>query len=134
MIIWFLFLWFLSTISLLVMTAVVPGIRVRSAGDLLFASLILGVMNAFIRPLIWFFSWPLTVLTFGLFALFINAAMIQLTSLIVPGFEVDNFASALLATVVILLLVISGFIFIQWFLMDGIIWMHMNEMQSGFNW
>ena len=88
-------------------------------------------MNAFIRPLLWFLTWPLTVITFGLFALLVNAVMIQLTSLIVPGFEVDNFASALLATVIMLLLVISGFIFIQWFLFDGVMWMHMNEMHPG---
>ena len=123
-----LILWGLSTIGLLIITAVVPGIRAHSTGDLFLAALILGLMNAFIRPLLWFLTWPLTVLSFGLFALLINAFIIQLTSIIVPGFEVDNFASALLATVIMILLVISGFIFIQWFLMDGILWMHMNKM------
>ncbi|RKZ98249.1 MAG: phage holin family protein [Gammaproteobacteria bacterium] len=126
-----LILWGLSTIGLFIITAVVPGIRAHSTGDLFLASLILGLMNAFIRPLLWFLTWPLTVITFGLFALLVNAVMIQLTSLIVPGFEVDNFASALLATVIMLLLVISGFIFIQWFLFDGVMWMHMNEMHPG---
>ena len=127
-----LILWLFSTIGLLIITAIVPGIRVRSAGDLFLASLILGLMNAFIRPLLWFLTWPLTVLSFGLFALFVNAFMIQLTSMIVPGFEVDNFASALLATVIMILLVISGFIFIQWFLFDSVFWMQMTDMHPGF--
>ncbi len=127
-----LILWLFSTIGLLIITAIVPGIRVRSAGDLFLASLILGLMNAFIRPLLWFLTWPLTVLSFGLFALFVNAFMIQLTSMIVPGFEVDNFASALLATVIMILLVISGFIFIQWFLFDSVFWLQMNNMHPGF--
>ncbi len=126
-----LVLWLLSTIGLLIITALVPGIRVRSTSDLFLASLILGLMNAFIRPLLWFLTWPLTVLSFGLFALFVNAFMIQLTSLIVPGFEVDNFGSALLATIIMILLVISGFIFIQWFLFDGVLWFQMNHMQPG---
>lgn len=127
-----LILWLFSTIGLLIITAIVPGIRVRSAGDLFLASLIFGLMNAFIRPLLWFLTWPLTVLSFGLFALFVNAFMIQLTSMIVPGFEVDNFASALLATVIMILLVISGFIFIQWFLFDSVFWLQMNNMHPGF--
>ncbi len=126
-----LILWLFSTIGLLIVTAIVPGIRARSAGDLFLAALILGLMNAFIRPLLWFLTWPLTVLTFGLFALFVNAFMIQLTSKIVPGFEVDNFASALLATVIMILLVISGFIFIQWFLFDSVFWMQMTDMHPG---
>ncbi len=127
-----LILWLFSTIGLLIITAIVPGIRVRSAGDLFLASLILGLMNAFIRPLLWFLTWPLTVLSFGLFALFVNAFMIQLTSMIVPGFEVDNFASALLATVIMILLVITGFIFIQWFLFDNVFWLQMNNMHPAF--
>ena len=127
-----LILWLFSTIGLLIITAIVPGIRVRSAGDLFLASLILGLMNAFIRPLLWFLTWPLTVLSFGLFALFVNAFMIQLTSMIVPGFEVDNFASALLATVIMILLVITGFIFIQWFLFDSVFWLQMTDMHPGF--
>ena len=127
-----LILWLFSTIGLLIVTAIVPGIRARSDGDLFLAALILGLMNAFIRPLLWFLTWPLTVLTFGLFALFVNAFMIQLTSKIVPGFEVDNFASAFLATVIMILLVISGFIFIQWFLFDSVFWMQMTDMHPGF--
>ncbi len=127
-----LILWLFSTIGLLIITAIVPGIRVRSAGDLFLAALILGLINAFIRPLLWFLTWPLTVLSFGLFALLINAFMIQLTSYIVPGFEVDSFASALLATVIMILLLIAGFVFVQWFLFDSVFWLHMNEMHPAF--
>jgi len=127
-----LILWFLSTIGLLIVTVIVPGIRVRSTSDLILAALILGLVNAFIRPLLWVLTWPLTVLSFGLFALFINAFMIQLTSLLVPGFEVDNFVSALLATIIMILLVLPGFIFVEWFLFDGVFWLQMNTGRSGF--
>ncbi len=127
-----LILWFLSTIGLLIVTVIVPGIRVRSTSDLILAALILGLVNAFIRPLLWVLTWPLTVLSFGLFALFINAFMIQLTSLLVPGFEVDNFVSALLATIIMILLVLLGFIFVEWFLFDGVFWLQMNTGRSGF--
>ncbi len=127
-----LILWCLSTIGLLIVTVIVPGIRVRSTSDLILAALILGLVNAFIRPLLWVLTWPLTVLSFGLFALFINAFMIQLTSLLVPGFEVDNFVSALLATIIMILLVLLGFIFVEWFLFDGVFWLQMNTGRSGF--
>jgi len=126
-----LLIWFLSIIGLLIVVAIVPGIRARSTIDLIMAALILGLINAFIRPLLWVLTWPLTVLSFGLFALLINAFMIQLTALLVPGFEVDNFASAFLAAVVMVLLAIAGFIFVEWFLFDGVFWLQMNAERSG---
>jgi len=123
--------WLLSIIGLLIVVATVPGIRVHSTIDLVFSALVLGLINAFIRPLLWILTWPLTVLSFGLFALLINAFMVQLTALLVPGFEVDNFASALLAAFVMMLLAISGFIFVEWFLFDGVFWLQMNAERSG---
>lgn len=124
-------IWLLSTIGLLIVATIVPGIRARSPIDLMLAALILGLINAFIRPLLWALTWPLTVLSFGLFALLINAFMIQLTAHLVPGFEVDNFASALLAAIVMVLLAIAGFIFVEWFLFDGVFWLQMNSERSG---
>jgi putative membrane protein len=131
MIFGFLFIWLISTVALFIVTKTVPGIRVQSTGDLFLAALILGIINAFIRPLLWILTMPLTVLTFGFFALFINAFMIQLTAMIVPGFEVDDFPNALMAAIIMVALAIVGFIFVEWFLFDGVLWYHSNMSHIG---
>ncbi|WP_456378638.1 phage holin family protein [Thiolapillus sp.] len=123
-------IWMLTAIGLIIVSLTVPGIRAKTTGDLLLAALILGIINAFIRPLLWILTWPLTVLSFGIFALLINAFMIQLTAELVPGFEVRDFASALLGAVIMVLLAIAGFILVEWFLFNGVFWLHMNAGRS----
>ena len=123
-------IWLITAAGLAIVTLLVPGIRAKSVTDLLLAAMVLGVINAFIRPLLWILTMPLTVLSFGLFALIINAFMVKITAKIVTGFEVDSFASALLAAIIMALLAIIGFIFIQWFLFDGVFWMHMESGHS----
>jgi len=100
----------------------VPGVRARSTGSLLWAALVLGLVNAFIRPVLWILTLPLTVLTFGLFALVINAFTLWLTAAMVKDFEVDGFGSALLAALVMALLGIVGFILMSWIMMGEVHW------------
>ncbi len=123
MLIGFLFIWLITALGLWLVTVFVSGVRAKTAGDLLLAALVLGIINAFIRPLLWMLTMPLTVLTFGLFALIINAFMIKISAAIVPGFEVDGFGNALLAAVIMALLAIGGFILLQLFLFDALMWM-----------
>ena len=123
MLIGLLVIWLVTAVGLGLVTLLVSGVRVRSAGDLLIATLVLATINAFIRPLLWVLTMPLTVFTFGLFALLINALMIRITAAIVPGFEVERFSDALLAAVIMALLAIAGFMFLQWMAFDVIIWM-----------
>jgi len=125
-------IWLITALGLWLVTLLVPGVRARSTSDLLMAALVLGVINASIRPLLWMLTLPLTVLTFGLFTLMINALMVKFTAGLVPGFEVDSFGDALLAAVIMALLAIAGFIFLQWFLFDAIFWMHMEPGHSAF--
>ncbi len=125
-----LFIWIITAIGLWLVTLMVPGVKANTTGDLLLAALVLGVINAIIRPLLWFLTLPLTVLTFGLFALIINAFMIKITASLVSGFSVDGFGNALLAAVIMALLAIIGFIFLQWFMFDAVFWMQAGPMQS----
>src|SRR5210317_1770395 len=85
-----LVIWALTSVALGIVTLLLPGARAKSMGALLAAALLLGLVNAFIRPVLWLLTMPLTVLTFGLFALVINALMIMLTAALVKGFEVDG--------------------------------------------
>ncbi len=127
MLIGILFIWLLTAAGLWLVTLLLKGVRARSATDLLLAALVLGLINAFIRPLLWMLTLPLTVFTFGIFALLINAFMVKLTAAIVPGFEVDRFSDAVLAAIVMALLAIIGFILLQVFMFDTVFWIHMDS-------
>ena len=109
-----LFLWAATAAGLLVTVWIVPGIRVRDAGALLLAAVILLLANSFVRPLLLILTLPLTVLTFGLFVLVINALMLMLTSALVPGFEVRGFGPALLGAIVMGLLTLLGLLLLGW--------------------
>lgn len=91
----FLVRWTVSAIALYLTSSVVRGIEVRSIGSLLMAALMIGIINAFVRPVVLLLTLPISVLTFGLFILVVNAAMLVLASAFVPGFEVHGFWAAL---------------------------------------
>ena len=79
----------------------VPGIAVRGVGTVLGAALLLGIVNAVVRPLLVILTLPITVLTLGLFLLVINAAMLGLVAWMFDDFTIAGFGSALLGTIVI---------------------------------
>lgn len=118
-----LFMWFITALGLWVVTRVVPGVRARSTGGLLWAALVLGMVNAFIRPLLWLLTLPLTVLTFGFFALVVNAFTLWLTAAMVKDFEIDDFGSALLGALVMALLGIIGFALLHWLMLGEVQWL-----------
>jgi putative membrane protein len=73
----------------------VRGIEVEGVAPLLFAAAMIGIINAIVRPVVFLLTLPLTVVTFGLFILVLNAAMLVLASVFVPGFVVHGFWAAL---------------------------------------
>ncbi|TCK17744.1 putative membrane protein [Thiogranum longum] len=133
MLVGFLVIWLITALGLWLVTLMVGGVKADSAGSLLLAALVLGIFNAVIRPILWFLTLPLTVFTFGLFALLINAVMLKLTAAIVPGFEVERFGDAVLAAIIMALLAIVGFIFVQWLMFDTVYWMHMSTGHPMYN-
>ena len=87
--------------ALWVAAQLVPGIVVAGLTPLLLAALVLGLINAVVRPILLVMTLPLTLLTLGLFIFVLNAFCLWLTSRIVPGFEVQTFGSALLGALVV---------------------------------
>ena len=81
----------ITALALWAATEIVPGIHADGAGTVILAALLLGLVNATVKPVAVLLSLPLTLLTLGLFLLVVNAAMLGLTALLVPGFEVDGF-------------------------------------------
>jgi putative membrane protein len=93
---WIAFLqrWVVTTLAVLIAAQVISGIRYDSPAGLIAASLLLGVLNAFIRPLLLLLSAPLVVVTFGLFIVVINAALLYFVGWLIETFHVDSFWSA----------------------------------------
>jgi len=110
----FLIIWAATALGLWLVTRLVPGVQARSARGLWLAALVLGLINAFIRPIFFWLTLPLTLLTFGAFALVINALMIRLVSWLVPDFEVRGFGAALLAALVLALLGLAALLLVGW--------------------
>jgi len=79
----------------------VPGITVRGPWTLLFAALVLGVVNAFVRPLLILLTLPITIITLGLFLLVINAAMLGLVAWMFDDFMIAGFWPALFGAIVV---------------------------------
>jgi putative membrane protein len=93
--------WFLSAISLLLSTWLIPGVHVSGLFSALLAVVILGAVNAIIRPILIILTLPINVLTLGLFTLVINALMIALTAYILPGFSIANFGIAIIFSIIL---------------------------------
>ena len=89
-----------GALGLWIASKLVPGIVVNGSTALILAALLLGVVNAVVRPVVTLLTLPLTVVTLGLFLLIVNAAMIGLVSLIVPGFHVHGLIAGVLAAIV----------------------------------
>ena len=79
----------------------VPGIHVRSLGTALVAGLLLGLVNALIKPVLFVLTLPFTILTLGLFIFVVNAICLALVAWVVPGFTISGFAAALVGALVI---------------------------------
>lgn len=79
---------------------IVPSVDFTNTGSLIAAAIILGLVNAFVRPILVVLTFPITVVTLGLFLLVVNAAMIGLTSVFLGGFVVDGLWAGIGAAIV----------------------------------
>jgi putative membrane protein len=91
----------LESIAVLVVAWIMPRVTINPWYVAVIVAVVLGLINAFIRPLVKLIALPITVLTLGLFSLVINAAMVLLCAKIVPGFKTGGFLSALLFSILL---------------------------------
>jgi putative membrane protein len=96
--------WLLYAIALMVVSRIVPGFHVAGLAPALIASLVIGLLNATLGLVLKIITFPISILTLGLFLLVINGLMILLASHIVPGFQVRGFGPAFWGAVVLALL------------------------------
>jgi putative membrane protein len=97
----FLVHWATVALSLWVATEVVSGIVVHSLTALLIAALVLGLINASVRPVLVILTFPITILTLGLFYFVVNGLAFSLAALLVPGFSVRGLMPAILGALVV---------------------------------
>ena len=93
--------WLITSVALIAAAYILPGMRIKNFGIAMVAAAVLGIVNALIRPVVAFFSFPITFLTLGLFALVINGLMLMLVAKLVPDFEVDGCLTSILGAVLI---------------------------------
>lgn len=98
----------INTIAVLVTGYILPGIHMESFWTALAVAVVLGIVNAILRPIIFILTLPINILTLGLFSFVIMGFLVYLVSLIVPGFTVENFGWAILFALIVAL--------INWFL------------------
>lgn len=87
--------WLILTAVILAVARFLPGIAVDDVWAAVLAAAALGLINTFLRPILSFFAFPLTLLTLGLFTFVLNAILVLVAEAVVPGFRVDGFLWAL---------------------------------------
>lgn len=97
----FFFHWLVVTIALGVATWVLPGVHVNSLAALAVAGLVLGFVNAIVRPILVILTLPITIVTLGLFYLVVNGLAFALAALVVPGFVVASLGWSILGALVV---------------------------------
>lgn len=93
--------WIASAVVIFIISQILPGVHVASFTSALIVALVLGIINAFVKPVLVILTLPITILTLGLFSLVLNALLILLVSNIVPGFVVDGFLWAFVFGIVL---------------------------------
>lgn len=91
----------LSSLAVFVTAYILPGVHVDNFIAAVVMAIVLGAVNAFVKPVLVFLTLPINILTLGLFLVVINAAVVLLASAITPGFTIDGFLWAILFSIVV---------------------------------
>lgn len=97
----FLVTWLATAVSLLITAKIVPGIVIESVTAAAVGAIVLGIVNAFVKPILVIFTLPLTILTLGLFLLVVNAISLSLVAYFTRGFTIQGFLPAIIGSIVL---------------------------------
>ncbi len=97
----FLLRWLFNAIAIFMTTRIIQGVQVPDFTTAILAALILGIVNAFIRPIVLLLTLPINLLTLGLFTLIVNTLMLYIVAAVVPSFVITGFVSALVGALLI---------------------------------
>ena len=94
----------INIVALLVVAYIVPGFAFTDPSAIIVTAIIMGVVNTFIKPVLQIIALPISILTLGIFAFFINVTLLWFVSLVVPGFEINGFVTAAIASIALSLI------------------------------
>lgn len=97
----FIIRWLLAALAIVIISYILPGISVATFWTAIIVALILGIINAILKPILVILTLPINILTLGLFTFVINALLVMLTATIVKGFTIENFWTAVLFSVIL---------------------------------
>ena len=95
--------WLVSGTAVLLTSYLVPGFRVRNFGQALLAALVIGIVNFFVGPFLLFITFPLTILTLGLFIFVVDAVILKISAALLSGFDIDSWWSAIFGALILAL-------------------------------
>ncbi len=95
--------WLVAALAILITAYVLPGVKIDGFLTALIVAVILGVINAFLRPLLIILTLPVTILTLGLFVFVINGLLVMLVSSLIPGFIVESLWSGIIFSIILAL-------------------------------
>lgn len=98
----------INILALLVVEYLVPGFILQDVAAAVVAAIVIGIVNTLIKPILQLIALPISIMTFGIAAFLINVSLLWLTSLVVPGFAITSFTTAIIASIVLSL--------VSWFL------------------
>jgi putative membrane protein len=90
-----------NMLALLVVAYIVPGFVIQDFTALLVSAVVIGIINTFLKPIIQILALPFTLVTFGLFALLVNVALLWFAAWIVPGLNIDTFLTAVVSSIIL---------------------------------
>jgi putative membrane protein len=91
----------ITMLGLYLASVIVPGVQILGLGTFVLASILLGFVNGFVRPVAFILTLPITIVTLGLFLLVLNAAMFGLVGALLSGFSIAGFGSAILGALIV---------------------------------
>lgn len=91
----------INVLSFFIISRIIHGIKFNSFLSLVLTAIVFGIINAIIRPVLVFFSIPMLFLTLGIFMFVINAILLEIVDLLVPGFSISSFSTALLGALLL---------------------------------
>ena len=93
--------WFVNALTLIIVSQLIPGFQLENFSTAIVAAFIIGLVNVFLKPILLLLTLPINFLTLGLFTFVINALLLLLAANLTPGFMVDGFGTALVASILI---------------------------------
>ncbi len=93
--------WVLSAVTLIITAYVVPGFKVHAFSSALWASIVIGLLNMLLRPILLFFAIPINLVTLGLFTFVVDAVILKLAANMLSGLDIDTWGAAIIGAIIL---------------------------------